>query len=342
MAELSDLFVEITPDNPCGENLEYDGLRTDLDTKILGTPENQFSGEKAQPPNWREVQKDALALLKRSRDLQVILYLIRSLINVEGWPGFRDGLSFLFESLQRYWDCIHPQLDPDDGFDPTMRINILEELASFELMLRPLSLVMLVESKAVGRFSLRDIQYATDKLDLPEGVIKPDVSTIKAAFLDVEADVLNATNQAVLDSISILEQLDTFVNVQVGTSQGAALSPLKSLLKEVQYTVDQYAGSRLSTDIELLGTDGDGIADSVPAEARQAKAKSAVDAVETRQDVLRVLDLICKYYLENEPSSPVPILLQRAKFLVTADFMQIVQNLMPDGLSQIETIKGPE
>jgi type VI secretion system protein ImpA len=38
----------------------------------------------------------------------------------------------------------------------------------------------------------------------------------------------------------------------------------------------------------------------------------------------------------------VPILLQRAKKLVTADFMQIVQNLLPDGLSQLEQIKGPD
>jgi len=35
-------------------------------------------------------------------------------------------------------------------------------------------------------------------------------------------------------------------------------------------------------------------------------------------------------------------LLRRAKYLVTSDFMQIVQNLMPDGLAQFELIKGPE
>ncbi len=77
MADLSGLLNEISPDNPCGDNLEYDAARIALDTDIQGTPENQFTGEKAMPPNWRDIQKQTIALLERSRDLQVILYLIR-------------------------------------------------------------------------------------------------------------------------------------------------------------------------------------------------------------------------------------------------------------------------
>ncbi len=68
----------------------------------------------------------------------------------------------------------------------------------------------------------------------------------------------------------------------------------------------------------------------------------APGAIANRQDVLKTLDAICKYYAEYEPSSPVPVLLQRAKFLVTADFAAIVQNLLPDALSQLEVFKGPD
>lgn len=342
MADLSGLLNEITVDNPCGENLEYDSARTDLDTKILGTPENQFSGEKAIPPNWKEVQKDALALLQKSRDLQVILYLIRSLINLEGWSGFRDGLGFLLESLQRYWDCIHPQLDPDDGLDPTMRINIIEELVSFDLVLKPLTLMMLVESKAVGRFCLRDIQYATDKLDVPDGTTKPEVSSIKAVFLDLDSDTLSATQQTIIDCIGFVDQIDSFLIEKVGASESAALSTLKSLLKEARYEFEGFAGSKLEGSAELDADSDENDTDDDSNVGKSTKPKAATGDITSRQDVLRMLDLLCKYYAENEPSSPVPILLQRAKYLVTADFMEIVQNLVPDGLSQIAAIKGPD
>jgi type VI secretion system protein ImpA len=54
------------------------------------------------------------------------------------------------------------------------------------------------------------------------------------------------------------------------------------------------------------------------------------------------LDVLCKYYETYEPSSPVPILLKRAKALVNANFMEVLRNLAPDALGQIELIKGPD
>lgn len=345
MAELAELLVEISSDAPCGENLEYDNARIALDTDIQGTPENQFSGEKALPPNWRDINKQALALLQKSRDLQVILYLIRSLIPLEGFCGFRDGLQFLVQATNRYWDSIYPQLDPDDGFDPTLRLNILEELTSFDWMLRPLSQAMLVESKSVGRFCLRDIQYATDKIDTPAGVEKPDSNSIKAAFLDADGDALNAAYQAVIDSIRSVDQLDAFVGEKVGIGQGVNLSALKALLKDIIYHYEQFAGTRLGAggESEQLEQENEVVnGDNASVSVGMVKAKSISGAIETRQDVLRALDMLCKYYADYEPSSPVPILLKRAKHLVTADFTAIVQNLMPDALSQIDAIKGPD
>ena len=50
MADLSELFAEISVDAPCGADLEYDADRVALDTAIQGTPEDQFSGRKAEPP----------------------------------------------------------------------------------------------------------------------------------------------------------------------------------------------------------------------------------------------------------------------------------------------------
>jgi type VI secretion system protein ImpA len=55
-----------------------------------------------------------------------------------------------------------------------------------------------------------------------------------------------------------------------------------------------------------------------------------------------VLDKICLYYERYEPSSPIPLLLQRSKRLVSANFMDIVRDLAPDGLSQVENLRGKD
>jgi len=63
-------------------------------------------------------------------------------------------------------------------------------------------------------------------------------------------------------------------------------------------------------------------------------------SINTRADVLKALNLICDYYRNNEPSSPVPLILQRAQRLVDKDFMAIMNDLTPDALTQLRVITG--
>jgi type VI secretion system protein ImpA len=64
--------------------------------------------------------------------------------------------------------------------------------------------------------------------------------------------------------------------------------------------------------------------------------------IRSRADVVRTLDALCDYYARNEPSSPVPMLLTRAKRLVDKGFMEIMRDLAPAGVSEAELIAGPE
>lgn len=339
MADLLALLEEISPDNPCGDYFEYDSAYLELGKNIFGKPEDPITGEQAQPPNWRDIHKESLAILQKSKDLQVVIYLLRALINLEGLIGFRDGLGFLNSLLDKYWEPIHPVLDPDDDYDPTARVNILEELSNFDSVLRPLSLTTLVDSKSAGRFCLRDIQIATGKVDLPEDSHKPELSLIQAAFMDVAEETVQVSYEAITDSIRFVNELENLVGDKVGIQNGPDLSGLTAVLKEMRYAFDQYAPTGLADSVE---SDDEETQSDDSNQIIASPKQSVVGGIGSRQDVLKTLDLICKYYAENEPSSPVPILLQRAKKLVTADFMQIVQNLFPDGLSQLQQIKGPD
>ena len=64
--------------------------------------------------------------------------------------------------------------------------------------------------------------------------------------------------------------------------------------------------------------------------------------IRTRADVQRTLDLLCAYYESNEPSSPVPILLRRARRLTAMSFMDLVRDLAPAGSAELEVIRGPQ
>jgi type VI secretion system protein ImpA len=65
-------------------------------------------------------------------------------------------------------------------------------------------------------------------------------------------------------------------------------------------------------------------------------------AIRTRDDVVKMLDKLCEYFDRNEPSSPVPILLRRAKRLINKSFLDIVRDMASNGVSQVEVLRGSE
>jgi type VI secretion system protein ImpA len=79
----------------------------------------------------------------------------------------------------------------------------------------------------------------------------------------------------------------------------------------------------------------------MPAPAGAGLARAAAgDVVAGRADVVRLLDRICAYYDQHEPASPIPLLLQRARRMVDMRFADLLQDLAPDGLSQLARASG--
>jgi type VI secretion system protein ImpA len=66
----------------------------------------------------------------------------------------------------------------------------------------------------------------------------------------------------------------------------------------------------------------------------------AAGAFASRDDVIQALDMACEYYKRFEPSSPVPLLLQRAKRLASKDFLSIIRDMVPESMPQIASIGG--
>ena len=65
-----------------------------------------------------------------------------------------------------------------------------------------------------------------------------------------------------------------------------------------------------------------------------------MSAPTNRADALRLLDLVIEFYERFEPSSPLPLLIGRARRLADLSFMDILRDMAPEGLSQAERIAG--
>lgn len=332
-----DKYLEpVSDDAPCGENLEYDAAFIELEHLAQGKPEQQ-SGDSivpAEEPKWRDVFDGAEALMERTRDLRVVILLMHSGLNLDGLSVLSSGLRLIHGLLQNSWDTVHPELDPDDDNDPTLRVNSLAALNDINGFVRSLWRVPLVESRAAGRFNLRDVRLSNGELAPGDDEERPDGALIDAAFMDCDLDELTVTADHIKESMAALDMIDGLMRDRVGSELAPDFGVLKSDIGAIQGILTEQLSRRGVGSVEPAGENASG--DGKPA------AQGGLGAINSREDAVRVLDKLSEYFRKHEPSSPVPLLLQRAKRLVAKDFMEILKDLTPDGVSQAELIGGLE
>lgn len=332
------LLTAVSATSPCGEDMEYDAQFLQLERDAKGQPERSMGDSilPAEPPEWRSIQQQSLDLLQRSKDLRITHFLLQSTLALQGVAGLAEVLTLIDALLRQYWAELHPRLDADDDNDPTVRINALTGLTC-ETNIRLLRESILTRSRTFGPVTLRAALNASGLQSFADEQLGNQ--QLNAAFLDSDPEQLQATRDALSAARAACEAIEQQVNDQVGSAQGVDLSALKQPLKQALQLLNQAVpGTDSSSDPEAVSEDN---APSVDYAAAPAAPRPSGD-IATRDDVLRSLDKILAYYTRHEPSSPLPVLLNRAKNLVHADFAAIVRNLIPDGMSQFENLRGPE
>jgi type VI secretion system protein ImpA len=360
--DLDRLLAEISLEAPSGKkDLEGDAKFVELQTKIEGTPA-RYDGKQELPavgPNWREVRDDAFALLTCTHDLRVAMSFTRAMLHTDGLKGLSNGLELLCGLIDRYWDNLYPQLDPDDNNDPTIRINILVALSEGQDIIGPLMKTPLVAARGVGQFNLRDIHIASGKIEPPKSdeSYVPTTELIEGAFKDCDLEELQTTGNVISAAIQHVNTLRNLLDEKINKpvkengddsledkkSQSYAVpdfDTLKKILKEMEGVVAKHLEARVPSDSsdtdETSPIEGSNHAKT--GEGVSTQKGRPVVTINTRQDVIQALDRICTYYQNNEPGSPVPLLLKRARQLVEKNFVEIMQDLGLDSAAQIKTL----
>jgi type VI secretion system protein ImpA len=120
------------------------------------------------------------------------------------------------------------------------------------------------------------------------------------------------------------------------------LSQLSALIDEAAATLRELQPAGAGEPPAAADSGNPDAAAGTPgAPGAPAAAPAALQGeVSSRADVIKVIDKVCAYYERHEPSSPVPLLLNRARRLVDKSFMEILQDLAPEGLGQARQIGG--
>lgn len=325
----------ISDDNPCGDDLEYDADFREMELALEGKQERQMGDEiqASEEPDWKKGKKLALQLMDKTRDVRVATMLTQTLVSTAGFEGLVSGLKLNQGLLENFWDCVYPQQDPEDDY-PLSRMNSLMTLGESDGLVRHVRNIPLVDVKGIGQFSLRDTDVALGRRKPREHETDPATEAIiSAAFSQLlqqtsEKEKIQAKAGLVAECVNTLAEITKLLSDKVDAQNVPDFSALTDTLQSVSKVYAQYLPTGVTT-----GEDNSSATHLNP-------SAGAGGVIRSRDEALSTIDRICDYFEHYEPSSPVPFILRRAKRLVNKDFIEILEDIVPESVNQAENITG--
>lgn len=326
--EFAELTQPLSSEAPCGENLEDSQVLAAFDAfRLFGqsVPLNPA-------PVWRDLEAKSRAALEQSKDFRLLAHFSAAVLRTEGLPAFAGTLRVAAQWIEDHWAQVYPLVDDD----AILRKNALNSFADRMAIVDGLRRQPIVRHPHLGSFSLRNFEIATGQLAPPEGEEVPDAANMQAVLAASAASELTALQSSVAAALDALKRIETKMREEGGSQAAPTFDPLVSQLVQLQ---------RLLT--EALASHPDGADAAAPVDAGGTSAagsekprSGSLQAINSRQDAIRALDAVATYFRQNEPSSPIPLFIERAKRLVAKDFLEVLADIAPDALGQARSAGG--
>lgn len=318
------LLLPIPGENPSGENLRLSPLYDEI-REARRSDDNLAQGDWQHEPKtaqWSKVMElSTAALANLTKDLQICAYMSEALVHLYGFVGLRDGLKVMRGLHERFWETVYPVLD---GTDTAARGNALSWLdKSLEVPLKSLPL-----TKSGSGIDYNYLQWEeSTRFDFPENLdsldgeayerltqLKAQAEAEKKTTGDAWRKAKGTSRRAFYeDAFAILNQcweefqdLDRVMDEKFAR-QTPGLGALKKSLDDIRTLVE-----KLVKEKRIL--EPDAITDQATASEPEGGAGTsvAVGPVRSREEALRRLAEVARYFEVNEPHSPVAYLVQRA------------------------------
>ena len=325
------LVQPIAADRPCGDNLEDTLLLASFDAfRVFGraTP--------LEPaPEWAAVRDLALEALATSKDLRLLAHLAAAVLRTEGLPAFTSSLTVAAEWLDTYWDETYP---PVDG-DAVLRRNALNCFGDRMAIIDGLRRLPLAVTREHGQFSLRDLDIAAGVLAGDDD--KPrDGKQVDAAFMAMPLEALQELENSAAAGVSALKRVEVRMLEKAGVDAAPAFDGLTAQMVRMQRVLRRHIVERGSSGAIAQPSDSTDADQSAPQMSRATNGRFASGPVGSREDAMRLLDAVAEFFRRHEPSSPIPLLVERAKRLVSKNFLEVLADIAPDAVAQARAAGG--
>jgi type VI secretion system protein ImpA len=159
-----------------------------------------------------------------------------------------------------------------------------------------------------------------------------DENQVSAAFGSMPLPELTQLHESVNSAVASLRKIDASMREAAGSEATPGFDPLTAQLSRMS----QVLRAQIATHPDSAGAPSGVDAGTASDEGGGA----AIGAVKSRQDAIRALDAVAAYFRRTEPSSPIPMFLERAKRLVSKDFLEVLADIAPEAVAQARAAGG--
>lgn len=306
---LDGLLAAISPERPSGESLQYDRLyeqireaRREDDPSV---PQGTWQCD-LKRADWDKASKlCAEALASRSKDMQLVAWLLEARINLDGFAALAPCLVLLNGLCQRYWDSLHPN---EENGGQEMRANLVAWINT--KLLSRLRQIAITAAGGARDYGWSDWEMArrlessraASRNEQPQGT---GIAEISAALTLTPGDILHERAADLAAAIAAIDGLQQTLD-RCFTAEPPGLSALRGLLCDI----GNWLGSELTKRGRLTQESTD-----KPAQDEEASgpiSDSLEQAMADRAQAYAYLAAAAEFLMRLEPHSPVPYLVRRA------------------------------
>jgi len=325
---LERILTPISVANPVGEDLRYDIIYDIIKKAREEDDPNLTEGiwkTELKKADWNQVKKTCIEALEiRSKDLQIAIWLLESLLRLDGFAGVKSGLDVLNNLCEEFWDKAYPKIDDDEDGDMEFRLspfNWMNEKLSLSLKFIPITAPP--KSEDSRPCHLADMEKAKS----------PEAAEAKAVF-DKSAALTPESFYARLYenidfSLKSLKELNDFLDEKC-KKESPSLKQFRDRLEEAQrFAKDKFSQEKKEEPepppSEIVVNEPG--PKKKPTWTERIIGKKDMD----RDEAYKRLSELANYLDKNEPHSPVPYFLKQFVLLKDKKLPDMHQELIKIG-----------
>jgi type VI secretion system protein ImpA len=306
MLDLAKLLAPVSAERPCGEDLAFS---SEIDAIVRARQADDPSLEQGawvtelKEADWKFVGKQCAQLIeKRSKDLQLAVWLAEASAKTGGLRGLGDSLALVAALCEQYWDGLYP-LPDEDGHERRIG-NLAWVAARIAPWLRAVPL-----TEGAGGYALRDF-------DVARAHGGEELAKLEAARQRSPSSFYQGLLRDCGHCLEAIGRLERSVDERLA-ADGPSFSAARSGLESVLMFVKPLAGAGLTTGAAAAEM----VPGSQPGETAAAAPGSGTGALpgamaggppQTRAQALAQLRAVAEFFRRTEPHSPVAYLAEKA------------------------------